>query len=115
MGNGKEVSKDTETKTTTNSIGEEKMSSNRQSRQCPACEQFVPENTRKIITKNGKHWHEGCAKEIAEAYIKLNMKSAKPEPKPKPKSKPKQKPQRTPQKKKDKKKDKNDSKTNPSA
>jgi len=80
-----------------------------QSNECPLCNQFVPNETRFITTKNGKRYHEGCAKEIAEAYLTLTMKSDNAK-KPK-KDKKNTKPQRTPQKKKES----NDSQANISA
>lgn len=76
----------------------------KQSNECPSCAQFVPNDTRYITTKNGKRYHEGCAKEIAEAYIELSMKSDNGD---KNKGKKYSKPQRTPQKK-----ESNDSQTN---
>ena len=79
----------------------------KQSNECPSCNQFVPNDTRYITLRNGKRYHEGCAKEIAEAYIKLSMKSDNGNTK---QNKKYSKPQRTPQKKEN-----NDSQANTSA
>jgi len=79
------------------------------STQCPSCGEFVPDNTIKVTTKDGKKYHEGCAKEIASLYLALSMKSGNIKPKAGKKSgKNKRTPQKTQQVK-------NDSQANTSA
>ena len=69
-------------------------------RQCPSCEQLVPLDVKSVVTRSGHTYHEACAKEIAELYIAMTMKSEKPQRK---------------AQKKNKKKKKDDNKTDPSA
>jgi hypothetical protein len=53
------------------------MSTSTTNRQCPVCEQLISMDVRYVKTRSGVFYHEGCAKEIAEAYFKLTMKTPK--------------------------------------